>query len=68
MFEWLSQPGVVFWLAIAVMCVTPWVFYYIREMKRDERETELKREMIARGMSADEIERVLKASASKQDE
>ncbi len=67
MFEWLSQPGVVFWLAIAAIVCVPWVFYYVREMRRDEREVDLKREMIARGMNADEIERVLKATASKEE-
>jgi hypothetical protein len=68
MFEWLSQSHVIFWLAVVAMCVTPWVFHYIREMKRDEREAELKRDMIARGMSAEEIEKVLKATASKEEE
>jgi hypothetical protein len=68
MFEWLSNSDAVFWLAIAAMFIVPWVFYYIRAMKRDERETELKHEMIARGMSADEIEKVLKATASKDEE
>ena len=68
MFEWLSQSHVIFWLTIAAIVCVPWIFYYVREMKRDEREAELKREMIARGMGADEIERVLKATASKEDE
>jgi hypothetical protein len=68
MFEWLSQSHVIFWLAVVAMCCIPWGFYYMREMKRDERETELKREMIARGMNADEIERVLRATSNKEEE
>jgi hypothetical protein len=37
-----------------------------RRRRRDEAELALKKEMIERGMSADEIERVLKASAEEK--
>jgi hypothetical protein len=68
MFDWLSNPLSVFWLAIAAMCIVPSVLYYLRAAKRDEREAELKRDMIARGMSAEEIERVLRANSGGNEE
>ena len=68
MFDWLSHPSNFFWLAIAAMCIVPSVLYYLRASKRDEREIELKRDMIARGMSAEEIERVLKAKSGGDDD
>jgi hypothetical protein len=67
MFDWLSHPSNFFWLAIAAMCITPWVLSSLRQMKQDQHDTELKRDMIARGMSAEEIERVLAAKSSQED-
>jgi hypothetical protein len=61
MFDWISNPSNFFWLAIASMCIVPSALYYMRQMKRDEQAASLKRDMIARGMSAEEIERVLAA-------
>jgi hypothetical protein len=46
------------------MCIVPSALHYMRQMKRDEQAAALKRDMIARGMSAEDIERVL---AAKQD-
>jgi hypothetical protein len=68
MFDWLSHPANFFWLAIASMCIVPSVLYYLRGVKRDEREAELKRDMIARGMSPEDIERVLKAKSGGDDD
>jgi hypothetical protein len=68
MFDWLSNDKNVFWLAIAAMCIVPSVLYYMRKMKKDEQQTSLKRDMIARGMSAEEIERVLAAKGKANDE
>ena len=68
MFDWLSNSTNVFWLAIAAMCIVPAVLHYMREVKQDEQRGPLKRDMIARGMSADEIERVLKAKSDDEDE
>jgi len=67
MFDWLSHPANVFWLAIAAMCIAPSVMYYLRKMKKDELTASLKHDMIARGMSADEIERVLAAKGKSDD-
>jgi hypothetical protein len=68
--DWLASlfnPATMFWLAITLMVVTPVVFDYWRKMKRDEQDAALKHEMIARGMSADEIERILKSRSSKSE-
>jgi hypothetical protein len=54
----------VFWGAIVLICVVPSISFYLYKWRKTELETELKRDMIARGMSADEIERVLGAKLS----
>ena len=61
MSDFVQNPIAVFWCAIAVITCAPLLASYWRQMKRDELETSLKRDMIARGMSADEIERILQA-------
>jgi hypothetical protein len=43
--------------------VVPSVSSYLYRWRKSELDAELKREMIARGMSADEIERVLAAGS-----
>jgi hypothetical protein len=63
MFDWISNPVSVFWLAVAAMVIVPSALHYMRLARRDEHEAQLKRDMIARGMSADEIERVLAAKS-----
>ena len=64
MFDWITNPVSVFWVAVAAMCIVPAALHYMRQMKRDEQTAALKRDMIARGMSAEEIERVLAAKES----
>lgn len=54
--------------AIVLICLVPSVAYYLYKWRKTELETELKRDMIARGMSADEIERVLGAKLATGDE
>ncbi len=68
MAEFLSKPEIFFWLAIASMVCVPVVAQYWRQMRRDELDASLKQDMIARGMSAVEIERVLAAGRKKKDE
>jgi hypothetical protein len=58
----------VFWGAIVLICCVPSISYYLYKWRKTELETELKRDMIARGMSAEEIERVLGAKLSPGDE
>lgn len=52
----------IFFVSIAAICVGPAVAHYWWKVQRDRNETELKRDMVAHGMSADEIIRVLQAS------
>jgi len=59
----------IFWIAIGAICIVPTISYFLYLWRKSELDAELKRDMIARGMSADEIERVLAAgnSSSKTD-
>jgi len=61
-FAWLNDT-LIFWTAIVLICVVPSVSFYLYRWRKSELDAELKREMIARGMSADEIERVLAAGS-----
>jgi hypothetical protein len=67
MSEWLGNTTNFFWLAITVMVCLPVVAEYWRKMRKDELDANLKQDMLARGMSADEIERVLAARGEKID-
>jgi len=62
-FPWLNDT-LIFWTAIVLICVVPSISYYLYRWRKTELDAELKRDMIARGMSADEIERVLAAGSS----
>jgi hypothetical protein len=65
--SFLANPANFFWLAIAVIVCLPVVAEYWRKMRKDELDANLKQDMLARGMSADEIERVLSARGEKID-
>lgn len=54
---------VVFWGAITLMVIVPSLAYYWQQIKKTELDAGLKQSMIDRGMSADEIERVLRAGS-----
>ena len=54
----------IFWIAIGAICIVPTISYFLYQWRKSELDAELKRDMIARGMSADEIERVLAAGNS----
>jgi len=60
---WLNDT-LIFWAAIVLICVVPSISYYVYRWRKVELDAELKRDMIARGMSADEIERVLAAGST----
>jgi hypothetical protein len=51
----------VFWTAITLICVIPSVAHYWYKLRKAEMEAALKQDMIRQGMSADDIERVLKS-------
>ena len=59
--DFLSQNAWVFIFSVPVVGI---VGYYWHAIHRDTVNAELKRDMIARGMSADEIVRVLEAGQS----
>ncbi|HEX6985592.1 MAG TPA: hypothetical protein VF170_09455 [Planctomycetaceae bacterium] len=61
---WL-HPLTAFWLMVAVVCVAPSLAYYWYKLKKTELEAGLKQTMLDRGMSAEEIERVLRAGNKK---
>jgi len=66
-FEELSGGNLtvlIFWSAIVLMAVVPSAIWAVVQWRKHELDAELKREMIARGMSAGEIQQVL---ASKTD-
>lgn len=50
-------------IAVILVIVTIAVCWTVCEVARGRQETELKRDMLDRGMSVDEIERVIKATA-----
>ena len=62
----LLHPLSVFWIAIAMICIVPSISYYWYKLKKTELESGLKQTMLDRGMSADEIERVLNAKGAKE--
>ncbi len=69
--EFLALCGMGVGLAALILCtiviVTVVMAIYYRRTKLDEMEATLKIEMIERGMSADEIVRVLKTRMDKRD-
>ena len=59
----------IFWGAIVLMAVVPTISWCVIHWQKHEIDAQLKHEMIARGMSAEEIERILAAkspSSTKQ--
>ena len=68
MTDILAWTDVPFWIAITLICVVPGVAHYWWKIRRAELEADLKHEMLARGMSADDITRVLNASAADSDD
>ena len=61
---WL-HPAAIFWIAIAAICIVPSIAYYWSLVKKAELDASLKQTMLDRGMSADEIERVLRAKGKE---
>lgn len=61
----IYSAAAVFWIAIAAICIVPSVAYYWYKLKKTELEAGLKQTMLDRGMSADEIERVLRAKGKE---
>ncbi len=65
--HWL-QPNVIFWIAVAVMATVPTLAWAWVSVQKSRHERDLKERMIERGMSADEIERVLGAGGEGKED
>jgi hypothetical protein len=65
MLELLQNAAFVFWGSITLICVVPTVAHYWYKLRKHEIDAALKREMIERGMTADEIQKVLDARPQK---
>jgi hypothetical protein len=64
----LANPAIMPFVAGGLVMVVWASLYYWQKNRATEIEAGLKRDMIERGMSADEIERVLKATAQPAEE
>lgn len=62
-FAIFTNPVSLFWMTIASISIVPIVSSYWSQTRRAEIDAELKLRMIEMGMSADEIERVLRAKS-----
>lgn len=62
----LSNPANLFWVAIVIISIVPIVSSYWSQTRRAEIDAELKLRMLEMGMSAEEIERVLKAKSPEK--
>lgn len=60
----LSNPMTIFWGAIVIISVVPTLTYYWHKTRKAEMDADLKMRMLEMGMSATDIERVLKAESS----
>jgi hypothetical protein len=67
MYEILTDGQFVFWSAVTLMVLGPTIAYCWSSVRRAEIEANLKRDMIARGMSAEDIQRVLSATQEKDE-
>jgi hypothetical protein len=58
----LSNHDLIFWGAIALICIVPSLGHYWWKIRRAELDAALKQDMLNRGMSAEEIQKVLRPS------
>jgi hypothetical protein len=57
----LQNSSLIFWTAIALICIVPSISHYWWKIRKMEIEAALKQEMIQKGMSADDVQKVLDA-------
>ena len=60
----LSNPMTIFWGAIVIISVVPTLAVFWHKTRKAEMDADLKMRMLEMGMSATDIERVLKAESS----
>jgi hypothetical protein len=63
-FSHLNSGTLIFWGAVVIMSIVPTISWCVVHWHKHEIDAQLKHEMIARGMSADEIERILSAKSA----
>lgn len=61
----LSNPMTIFWGAIVIISVVPTLTVFWHKTRKAEMDADLKMRMLEMGMSAADIERVLKAESSE---
>ena len=59
----LLNPTNIFWIAIAVIAIVPTLAVFWHKTRKAEMDADLKMRMLEMGMSAADIERVLKAES-----
>ncbi len=62
---YLTSPVAIFWIAIVAISVIPTFIYHWHKTRRAEMDADLKMRMLEMGMSASDIERVLKAESQE---
>lgn len=62
---YLTNPVTVFWIAIVLISVVPTITYYWHKTRKAEMDADLKMRMLEMGMSANDIERVLRAESQE---
>ena len=63
MSQFLFDPVFLIFSCMAICCVVPTITYFVYKARKDQLDNDLKREMLQRGMSADDIVKVLNASS-----
>ena len=63
----LSNPTAIFWIAIVIISTVPSLAFFRFKNRKAEIDADLKMKMLEMGMSASDIERVLKAESHESD-
>ncbi len=61
----LTNPTTIFWVAIVLISIVPTITYYWHKTRKAEMDADLKMRMLEMGMSANDIERVLRAESQE---
>ena len=62
---YLANPVTIFWIAIVLISIVPTITYYWHKTRKAEMDADLKMRMLEMGMSANDIERVLRAESQE---
>lgn len=64
---YLTNPVTITWIGIILICIVPTITYYWHKTRKAEMDADLKMRMLEMGMTASDIERVLKAESQESD-